>query len=186
MRRSDWQAVLEKAECLCTPEEVAAAYRDMASGIRDDLADRNPLVVAVMKGGMVTASRLLEHLDFPYEVDYLHATRYRSGTRGHDVQWYAEPRISLAGRHVLIVDDILDEGATLAAIVERCRAEGAANVSVAVLVRKHHDRCVPGLAADYVGLDVDDRYVFGCGMDYHEQFRGLPAIYAVADEEGDN
>lgn len=185
MQQSDWQSVLDSAECLRTAAEVTAAYRDMAGQIRRDLADRNPLVIAVMKGGMVTASRLLEHLDFPYEMDYLHATRYRSGTRGHDVQWYAEPRISLEGRYVLIVDDILDEGATLAAIVGRCRGAGAAGVALAVLVKKRHDRCVPGLEADYVGLEVDDRYVFGCGMDYHEQFRGLPAIYAVAEEAGD-
>jgi hypoxanthine phosphoribosyltransferase len=113
----------------------------------------------------------------------VHATRYRGGTRGEGIDWIARPRTSLDGRTVLIVDDILDEGHTLVAIIEDCRRRGAAEVRSAVLVEKLHQRRAPGLRADYVGLRVEDRYLFGCGMDYHERHRQHAAVYALAKED---
>jgi len=80
---------------------------------------------------------------------------------------------------VLIVDDILDEGVTLRAVADYCRDAGAREVRVAVLVQKLHDRNQVGVRPDFKGLDVPDRYVFGCGMDYREYFRNLTAIYAL-------
>ncbi|MEJ2516007.1 MAG: hypoxanthine-guanine phosphoribosyltransferase [Gammaproteobacteria bacterium] len=180
----DFQGILARAEELHSAGDVAAALDRMAEAVRRDLEGRDPLVLAVMLGGMLPATWLLQRLEFAHQLDYVHATRYRGGTRGGPaLDWRARPRADLTDRHVLVVDDILDEGPTLAAILEACHADGAASVRSAVLVRKRHDRCVPGLAPDYVGLEVDDRYVFGCGMDYRERFRQLPAIYALAPED---
>ena len=118
---------------------------------------------------------------FPLQVGYLHATRYRSGIRGGAIDWIAPPRPEVAGRTVLVIDDIFDEGDTLKAILEEVRRRGAAAVYSAVLVNKRHHRKVPGLQVDFIGLEVPDRYVFGCGMDYKEYWRQLPAIYAARD-----
>lgn len=170
--------VLHDAELLCSREEVNKAVERLARAIGARLADSDPLVLVVMNGALVPASLLFMHMDFPFQISYLHVTRYRGDTSGGAVQWMARPGIDVAGRTVLVIDDIFDEGHTLKAIVDALRADGAAAVYSAVLVDKRHDRKVD-LAVDFIGLEVADRYVFGCGMDYKEYWRNLPAIYAV-------
>ena len=113
------------------------------------------------------------------QFDYLHATRYRGETTGGELVWKHRPATALFGRRVILADDILDEGQTLQAVRQWCLEQGATDVRVAVLTVKRHDRCVPGVTADYVGVEVADRYVFGFGMDVNEQLRGIPAIYAM-------
>jgi hypoxanthine phosphoribosyltransferase len=180
----DFQGILRRAEPLAGRAEVEHALDRMAGEIHRDLAERDPVVLAVMVGGLLPAAWLLQRFGFPLQLDYVHATRYRGGTRGAEqVEWIARPRTSLAGRSVLVVDDILDEGHTLAAILADCRALGAADVRCAVLVEKLHDRRVAGLQADYTGLRFGDRYLFGCGMDYHERHRQHPGVYALAEED---
>jgi hypoxanthine phosphoribosyltransferase len=174
-------AVLREAELLCPPEQIEAALDRLAVAITARLEGRDPLVLMVMNGAFVTAARLLSRLRFPLRVGYLHATRYRSGTRGGEINWIAPPRPAVTGQVVLVVDDIYDEGDTLKAILDEVRQQGAAAVCSAVLVNKRHDRKVPGLTVDFVGLEVPDRYVFGCGMDYKEYWRQLPVIYAARD-----
>jgi hypoxanthine phosphoribosyltransferase len=171
------------AEEIHTPAAVSAALDRMAEAVGRTLGDSCPIVLAVMTGGAVPAVRLMRRFDFLHEFDYVHATRYAGTTRGGDIEWLARPRLSLRGRAVLIVDDILDEGHTLKAIQDLCRDSGASALHVAVLTRKLHDRCVPGVTADFVGLEVPDRYVFGVGMDYHEYLRQLDGIYALADSD---
>lgn len=171
--------VMDNADCLIAQPEVERALDRMADAITRDLGDRSPVFYCVMNGGLITTGHLLPRLGFPLEVDYLHATRYRGGIRGGELFWRVSPEIPMAGRDVVIVDDILDEGATLAAILDYCRQAGAASISTAVLVDKQHDRkAVPGLRADYCGLEVADRYVFGFGMDYKGYWRNAPGIYA--------
>ncbi|OOZ42047.1 hypoxanthine-guanine phosphoribosyltransferase [Solemya pervernicosa gill symbiont] len=172
------QQTLDEAECLYTEAEVGAALDRMAAQISDDLADQNPLVLVVMNGAMIPASHLLSRLNFPLQHDYLHATRYCGETRGGELTWKAHPTISLKERVVLVFDDIYDEGITLAAIIKKCREEGASRVFSAVLVDKKHDRKTP-IPIDYTGLEVGDRFVFGCGMDYKEYLRNVPGIYAL-------
>lgn len=180
----DFDGIMARADELADGPQVAAALDRMAAEITRDLAGRDPLVLAVMVGGMMPTAWLLERLDFPLQLDYIHASRYRGGTRGGaTIDWVARPRTPLAGRTVLVIDDILDEGYTLAAILEDCRNQGAAEVLCGVLVEKHHARRVPGLRADYTGLKVADRYLFGCGMDYHERHRQHAAVYALAEED---
>lgn len=172
--------VKQSADCIHDAAAVEAAFDRMAEAITRDLGDRTPLVISVMNGGLLPAGLLLPRLHFPLKVDYLHATRYREETVGSDLMWQRAPSEPLEGRHVLIVDDILDEGHTLAAIIAYCRAQNPASLSSAVLAQKEHDRGVrPPL--EYVGLQVPDRYVFGCGMDYKGYWRNLMGIYAVAE-----
>ena len=180
----DFEAIYARAAQLADRATVEQALDRMAGEISRDLGGRNPLVLAVMIGGLMPTAWLLQRLAFPLQLDYLHASRYRGGTRGGaELDWIARPRTSLAGRVVLVVDDILDEGHTLAAILDDCRTHGAAEVRSAVLVEKLHERRSAGLQADYTGLRVADRYLFGCGMDYHEHHRQHAAVYALAEED---
>lgn len=170
--------VLDSADLLFDKQAIQAAAKSMADDISRDLGDKIPLVLCVMNGGLIPAGMLLEHLDFLLEIDYIHATRYQEKTSGGILDWRVEPSKSLQGRHVLIVDDILDEGITLKEIVQYCKGKGAASVRTAVLSIKNHGR-KHAIDADYVGVELPNRYVFGCGMDYKGYFRNLFEIYAV-------
>jgi hypoxanthine phosphoribosyltransferase len=177
------KTVYEKSTRLFTTKEVEAALDRMAINIHQQLHDKNPILLCVMVGGLVPMGNLLPRLDFPLEVDYVHATRYRGEIYGGKLEWRVRPSVNLEGRTVLIVDDILDGGLTLAAILKEVKAMGALEVYTAVLVDKHHKRVENGLMkADFVGLEVDDHYIFGYGMDYNEYLRNAPGIFVVAPE----
>lgn len=170
------------AECIATPTEVEAALDRMAQQITLRLKNANPLIYVVMNGGLIVAGRLLCRLDFPLEIDYLHATRYGQATHGSSLAWRARPTRNLTGRTVLIIDDVLDEGFTLDAICQSVRELGAAEALTAVLVHKQHDRKArPGMRADFTGLDAPDRFLFGAGMDYKGYWRNAPGIHALKE-----
>jgi hypoxanthine phosphoribosyltransferase len=172
--------VMAEADCLYTEEQVEAAIAKVAETINAELAERNPVVFCVMNGGLIFSGKLVPKLNFPLELSYLHATRYRNETSGGELFWKAKPEISFIDRDVLIIDDILDEGHTLGAIIDFCRHAGAAAVHTAVLIDKDHQRKArPDLKADYVGLSCIDRYIFGYGMDYKGYWRNAAGIYAV-------
>ncbi|WP_290652163.1 hypoxanthine-guanine phosphoribosyltransferase [Aquisalimonas sp.] len=183
MKHEEVRATLEGAQRIHDGVAVEAALARMAVEVTVDMADQLPVVLCVMIGGLVPAGRLLPLMNFPLEVDYVHATRYRGSTSGGEVVWLAKPHSELAGRTVLIIDDILDEGNTLLALQQFCWEHGAAEVRTAVLVRKEHDRRRAGVTADYIGLTVDDRYVFGAGMDYHGVLRNVDGIYAIDERK---
>ena len=179
---ADLQGALAIAEQVHDRATIERAIVAMAVRIRNDYAGHVPLYLTVMHGGLPFAGQLALELGargLDLEFDYLHATRYRGKTSGAELAWKHRPATPLRGRRVLLVDDIVDEGHTLDAVRAWCIGQGARDVRIAALAVKRHDRCVPGLRADYAGLDVPDRYVFGYGMDYHEQGRNLPAIYAL-------
>jgi len=170
--------ILEHAECIHSEEVIHAAASNMAEQITDDLRDKNPIVLCVMNGGLLPTAMLMTRCAFPLRLDYLHATRYGNQTEGTELIWQRVQTLPLENETVLIVDDILDEGHTLNAIVHHCQANGAKQVLTAVLVEKERQRKLT-ITADYIGLKVPDRYVFGCGMDYKGYWRNLPAIYAI-------
>lgn len=178
MTREEAWRILETADLVRTAEEVEEALDRLAAEITKTLAEKEPLVLTVMGGAVVFAGRLLPRLRFPLECDFLHATRYRESLSGAAIHWRVEPEKSVAGRTVLVLDDILDEGITLAAIRERLLAQGAAECRLAVLAEKETGRPKP-IVADFVGLTVPNRYVFGCGMDVKGYWRNLPGIHAV-------
>jgi len=170
----------EEADCLASPAVVEAALVRLAGEITARLAEANPLIYVVMNGGLVLAGQLLPRLPFPLELAYLHATRYGHALQGTLLDWRVRPTQDLRGRNVLVLDDILDEGHTLAAIVAYLEKEGAREVLSAVLVHKVHERKAhPGMRADFTGLDLPDRFLFGCGMDFQGYWRNAPGIYAL-------
>lgn len=177
------QSIREDAECLYTAEQIEKALDELASKINAAYDGTCPVVMCVMNGGMIPTGKLLTRFNFLLQVDYLHATRYHDQTTGEDILWKAEPNIDLKGRSVLIIDDILDEGVTLETVVEFCESRGAKKVMTVVLVEKVHNRKVTSTHADFVGLKINDRYVFGYGMDYKGYLRNASGIFAVRNEK---
>nr|VFJ88954.1 MAG: hypoxanthine phosphoribosyltransferase [Candidatus Kentron sp. LFY] len=176
--------ILRQADLLCTPDDIRSAYDRMATAITTTITETlgrygNPLILVVPIGGLFPAAQIISRLDFPLEVDYIHATRYRGDITGKDVHLLARPRIPLKGRSIIVIDDILDEGPTLAGILDFCNESGAHKVYSAVLAEKKRAR-EPGVQhADFTGVTIEDRYVFGCGMDYKGYLRNVPGIHSV-------
>jgi hypoxanthine phosphoribosyltransferase len=177
------ESILKEAECLFSADEVNAALDRMAHDITAKLKNKDPLVICVMTGALITTGHLLTRLHFPLELDYIHVTRYRGTNRGGDLHWLVEPRKSLKDRTILIVDDIMDGGLTLAAISDYCKQMGAAEIQIAVMVNKKRQR-EPGVnfEPNFVGVTTEDKYLFGFGLDYEEYLRNVPGIYAVNGE----
>jgi hypoxanthine phosphoribosyltransferase len=174
--------VRAEADCLVSAEGIEQALDNMAAAITERLANADPLIYTIMNGGLVLAGKILPRLDFPLEVAYLHATRYGHALNGTLLDWRVRPTQDLRGRNVLVLDDILDEGYTLLAVMEHLRNEGATEVLSAVLVDKQHDRkAQPGMRPDFCGLELPDRFLFGCGMDYKGYWRNAPGIYALKE-----
>jgi hypoxanthine phosphoribosyltransferase len=171
-------AFLEKSDLVSGADEVHAAIGRLAGEIERELKDSYPLVLVVMGGAVVFAGQLLPLLRMPLDVDYIHVTRYGAAITGGGVEWRVEPPRGVRGRVVLVVDDILDGGQTMRAIRERLMEFGAASFHCAVLVEKILKKEKP-LAADFVGLRIPDRFVFGCGMDAKGYWRNLPEIRAM-------
>jgi len=182
MTPEDAKKLLLEAELIHSPEAIQTAIARVAGEIREKLSDLNPVVLCVMSGAVPFMGHLLPLLDFPLDFDYLHASRYGEQTNGNKLTWRSGPWISLKDRHVLIVDDILDEGVTLATICERMKQMGALSVYSAVFAEKDTGRAKP-LPADFVGVMVPNRFVFGFGMDICGAWRNLPGIYAQKEKE---
>lgn len=172
---------LEDSDLIASAAEVQAAIERIAADIQRRLAQAYPLVLAVMGGAVVFAGQILPKLRFPLDFDYIHASRYGAETRGAGVQWRVSPPQEVRGRSVLVLDDILDGGDTMAAIRDRLLELGAKDFQCAVLVEKVLQRTKP-IGADFVGLKIQDRFVFGCGMDAKGFWRNLPEIRAMRDQ----
>jgi len=181
MKRQEAWSLINQADLLVGATEVELALDQLASHITDAVADRMPLVLCVMGGAVVFTGKLLPRLGFPLEFDYLHASRYRDGTRGGEIEWSALPKKEVQGRCIVLLDDILDEGYTLAAAKTKLLELGAAEVWIAVLAEKILGRPKP-VRADFVGFNLPNRYVFGMGMDAFGLWRNLPAIYALKED----
>jgi hypoxanthine phosphoribosyltransferase len=172
--------VLQQARCLYNEQQIAQALDKMATDITARLRDSNPLLLCVMNGGVILTGHLAPRLQFPLQMDYIHATRYRGQLTGADLHWRVTPATPVQNRVVLILDDIFDEGETLSAITHWCQAQGAAEVLSAVLIDKQHTRKTAALKqADFTALTSEDYYLFGYGMDYKGYWRNAPGIFAV-------
>lgn len=178
----EYRAIAGRADTLVEPAAVEAALDRMASAITEAVGGRDPLVLCVMTGGIVATGLLLPRLDFALRLNYIHATRYRGQTSGGALHWLHRPSEAVRGEHVLIIDDIFDEGTTMAAIVEACRTDGATGVTSAVLVEKLRSRGCD-YRPDIIGLTVPNRYVMGFGLDYKGYFRNAAGILAAAHED---
>lgn len=174
--------ILQQSELLCSADSVQAALQRVAQQINDELSESYPLVLSVMGGAVVFSGQLLPKLTFPLDFDYVHVTRYGDARRGGQMHWKVSPQESVKGRVVLLLDDILDEGHTLAALHRRVLELGAARCYSAVFADKQNGRSKP-IQADFVGIELPDRFVFGYGMDIEGMWRNLPAIHAVMEQD---
>lgn len=178
MNQQEAEKILAEADCLVSEADCAAATARVAREITDKLGRRMPLVLAVMGGATVFAGQLLPLLRFPLEFDYVHVSRYGNKLSGGGLNWKVEPKESVQGRDVIVIDDILDEGETMAAIRKRVMDLGATACFAAVFCEKKLDKPKP-TAPDFLGVLVPNRYVFGYGMDVSGLWRNLPAVYAL-------
>ncbi|MFV2057134.1 MAG: hypoxanthine-guanine phosphoribosyltransferase [Thiohalomonadales bacterium] len=170
--------VQSEAECCYDKAAIERVLDTMAHALTAQFASKNPLFLCVLNGGLITTAQLILRLNFPLQYDYIHATRYRGKTTGDELKWISKPSIDLKQRQIIIVDDIFDEGITLNKIVAYIKGQDPAGITTAVLVNKNHDR-KQGPAPDFVGVEVEDRYVFGYGMDYKGYLRNAEGIFAV-------
>jgi hypoxanthine phosphoribosyltransferase len=174
--------ILENSRVLFNRDEVKAAVKKMADEINEFYGDKPVIMVSVLTGAIIPAAWLATQLKMPIQMDFVHATRYRGGLYGAELEYRVPPRLELEGKNVLIVDDIFDEGHTLAAIKGSVEKRKAGSVKMASLVRKIHDRGLTREYCDFVGLDVPDVYVFGCGMDVYEEWRHLDEIWVLEED----
>ena len=176
--------IANRAECLYDETQLGIALDRMASAMTRELRDANPVMLCVMVGALIPMGHLLTRLSFPLTVDYVHATRYQGSSRGGDLHWLVEPRHPLKDRTVVIFDDIMDGGLTLSAILDYCQQMGARKVYTAVMVDKKRER-EPGVyfEPDFVGVETENRFLFGFGLDFEEYLRNAPGVFAVADED---
>ncbi|KUM04597.1 hypoxanthine-guanine phosphoribosyltransferase [Chromobacterium subtsugae] len=175
---SEARGLINSADVLFSAEEVSTAVDRMAVEITEKLGEEYPLVLSVMGGAVVFTGQLLPRLAFPLDFDYVHVSRYGDKTHGGELVWRQAPKEDVRDRVVLVLDDILDEGHTMAAIRDKVMEMGAKACFSAVFANKLISKEKP-MQADFVGLDVPDRYVFGYGMDVRGAWRNLPAIYAL-------
>jgi hypoxanthine phosphoribosyltransferase len=177
----------ENCKLVFNNTEITGALEKLADKLNQQLKNETPVVLCVMQGGLVFSGQLIPMLHCMLEIDYIHATRYNNQTSGSELLWKAYPDTSLKNRTVLILDDILDEGMTLQSIIQYCESQGATKVVSAVLLRKKHSRCVDHncdmALTDNIALTVEDKYVFGFGMDYNGRYRQLNSIYAVEENK---
>ncbi|MDH5392144.1 MAG: hypoxanthine-guanine phosphoribosyltransferase [Gammaproteobacteria bacterium] len=175
---------LRQAELVFSDAQIKQALAEQARKINlflQTIAEDSeaPVMLPVMNGGLIYAGQLLPLITTPVVIDYIHATRYRNTTAGFELEWKVYPQTDLKNKVVIVLDDILDEGHTLDAIVNFCKEQGAASVRSSVLVTKQHTRRNKNIVADFSALDVPDRYVFGYGMDYKGHLRNLNGIYSI-------
>jgi len=171
-------AILQSAELIRSADEVQAAVQRVAHEINTTLADQQPLVLSVMGGAVVFTGQLLPMLNFPLDFDFLHVSRYGNDKQGGQLHWQVGPRENVRNKVVLVVDDILDEGETMHAIRQRVMELGASKFYCAVFADKDNGKPKP-IQADFVGMALPNRFVFGYGMDIRGAWRNLPAIYAL-------
>ena len=175
--------VRKDADVLITEQEINSAIDKVAKEIELQINKEVPVLLCVMKGGLMFTAALMQRIHSPMILDYVHVDRYRNKTQGSSIHWHKEPDTSLDGRLVILVDDILDEGYTLQELIAYCKAKGAKQVLSAVLLKKKLSNTPADVIPDFLGLEVTDRYVFGWGMDYKGYLRNQISISAIAQNE---
>jgi len=173
------QRVQAQADCLLNRDEINHGIAALAESMSKVLAEKNPIIICIMNGGLNFCAALLSHFTFPLQVDYLHLSRYRGALAGSDVQWLGKPTLDLRDRVIVLVDDILDHGLSLQAAQDFCQQQGAKQIYSAVLVKKILENNTQHFQADFVAFECEDRYLFGFGMDYKNYLRNAPGIYAL-------
>ena len=170
-------------EILVQPDELSRRVRELGRQISADYVGRDLLLVGVLKGAVFFLSDLMRHIDVPCEVDFMAVASYGSATDSSGVvRILKDLDVALEGRHVLIVEDIIDSGLTLQYLLRSLGARNPASIEVCALLTKPERRKVE-LEPRYVGFEIPNRFVVGYGLDHGERYRNLPYV-AVLDEAG--
>ncbi|HTH66282.1 MAG TPA: hypoxanthine phosphoribosyltransferase [Gemmatimonadales bacterium] len=166
---------------LLSADRIAARVAELATQISGDYAGVDDLLlVGVLRGAFIFLADLSRRLTVPRSVDFVALSRYEHGsTPTGEVRLIMDLRVPITGRHVLLVEDIVDSGGTLDYLTRTLRARNPASLRICTLTRKP-DRAPPGLRIDYVGFDIPDQWVVGYGLDYCNQLRTLPYIGVLA------
>jgi len=172
--------VIEHSTCLLDEAGVERMFAQLAQDINEQFHDKNPLLLCVMTGAVVAMGMLLPRLKFPLEIDYIHATRYQGQLVGKELIWKQLPTTALTDRVVIVVDDVLDEGVTMAMIKAFCLKQGAESCHSVVLVDKDLQRDKP-ITADFIGYQAGNQYLYGLGMDYKGYLRNVNGLYACPE-----
>ncbi len=181
---SRYERIVQRATQLCSKEDIEKAFDRMAAEITQQLSEKNPTFVCVLSGAIVPMGQLLTRLDFPLKIDYLNASHYNGKVKGSELHFTVKPKESLKDKVIVLVDDIIDTGKTLQAVIDFCYQEGAKEVYTAVMIDKKRDRDEKGLyKADFVGLQIPDKFIVGYGLDYEQYFRNLDGIYVMPEKE---
>jgi len=169
----------ELAEVIVTEQQIAERIAELAQQITADYQGKQLVLVGVLTGSFVFLSDLMRQLDRPCEVDFLDASSYGSDTvSSGEVAITRDLSLSLAGKDVLIVEDIVDSGRTICELVRLMEAGRPASVKVCTLLDKPARRQM-AVALDYIGFEIPDRFVVGYGLDYAQRFRNLPFVAAL-------
>jgi hypoxanthine phosphoribosyltransferase len=171
-----------KLSVLFTKDEIAATVKRLASEISRDYRDENPILIGILKGSFMFLADLIRQLNFPLEVDFVQLSSYGRGTKSSGkIKVVKSLQSEVKGRHVLVIEDIVDTGLTVAFLLEYLSRKGPASLKLCVLTDKPSRHQVP-LNIDYLGLTVPDRFIVGYGIDWDEKFRYLPDICFLEDE----
>ena len=170
-------------QILFNRQEIETAVKKLAVEINKDYRDKNPLLIGILKGSFVFMADLIRLLDFPLEIDFVRLSSYGRGrsTPG-ELKVVQGLRSQVAGRDVLVVEDIVDTGRSVAFLLDYLQKKKPASLKLCVLTDKPSRRQVP-VTIDYLGFTVPDRFLVGYGLDWDEKFRNLPDICALGDDE---
>jgi hypoxanthine phosphoribosyltransferase len=170
------------AEILIGTEELQAKVAELGQQISEDYRGRNPLLICLLRGAVVFLSDLIRATDIPLEMDFMAISSYGDSTESSGVvRLMMDLKSNITGRNVLIVEDIVDTGRTLAYILDNLRTRRPADVKVCALLSKPSRREAP-VEVDYLGFEIPDRFVVGYGLDYAENYRNLPFIGVLKPE----
>jgi hypoxanthine phosphoribosyltransferase len=177
---TDWGD--ELASVLLTEEQIQTRVTELAQEIARDYAGQCPLLIGVLKGSIVFLSDLMRKLSLPLEIDLICCSSYGSAaTSSGDVTLRTAPACQVSGRHVLLVEDIVDTGLTLAKLIELLQAQQPASLKVCCLLSKPSRRETE-VEIHYTGFEIPDEFVVGYGLDYAERYRWLPHVAVVKPE----
>lgn len=175
------QKIKDSSDLVFSHSQIKSAVETMGFELEAKIRNKNAILICVMNGGVTITADLLRQLDCEVRFDYLQVARYRDKTVGGSLHWLKEPQIPLDGQTVVLIDDIYDEGYTMEELVSYCEKHGASEVITAVLLLKKKATPQVNMKPDIFGLEVNDRYVYGYGMDYKGYLRNVPAIYAITE-----
>ena len=172
----DTQAKLRN---LISHTEIETIIKRLASEITREYQDKNPLLIGILKGSFIFLSDLVRQLDFLLEVDFIRLSSYGDGkeTSGN-VSVVQDLGSSIEGRHVLIIEDIVDTGITIAFLLDYLKKQKPASLGLCALTEKPSRRRVP-VTIDYIGITIPDKFIVGYGLDFNERYRNLPDICSL-------